>query len=260
MILHANCKINLGLDVTCRRDDGFHELCTVMVPVKELFDVVEVELNAEHSEVRFRSTGLVIDCPAEDNLCIKAAQLVLQRYGKEGQGVDISLDKRVPFGAGLGGGSSDATAVIMALNELLALNLAEQELIDLAAELGSDTAFFVRNTPQYCTGRGEIMEPMPADFCELIESLRIEVIKPDDIHISTREAFSGIKPTEAATPLLELLKRPIESWQGAVKNDFEPHIFKNHPALEGIKNRFKERGAIYTAMSGSGSAIFALFI
>ncbi|MFI3328453.1 MAG: 4-(cytidine 5'-diphospho)-2-C-methyl-D-erythritol kinase [Rikenellaceae bacterium] len=258
MIIHANCKINLGLNVTHRRDDGFHELCTVMLPVKELYDIVTVDLTSTN-EIEFHSEGLKIDCKAENNLCIKAAKLTLERYNKTDQGVSITLDKRVPFGAGLGGGSSDATAVIMALNKLLELNLTEQQLIDLAAELGSDTAFFVRNTPQYCTGRGEIMQPMPKEFCELIDTLRIEITKPEKINISTREAFSGIKPHQPETPLLKLLEEPIETWQESIKNDFEPHIFAAHPTLQEIKNNYQKQGAIYTAMSGSGSTIFALF-
>ncbi len=258
MILHANCKINLGLDVVRRRDDGFHELCTVMIPVRELYDIVGVDLTDDEG-VQFECSGLVVDCNVDDNLCVKAARLVLERYGRANQGVRISLDKRVPFGAGLGGGSSDATAVIIALNRLLGLGLMEEELIDLAAELGSDTAFFVRNTPQYCTGRGEIMRPMPEAFCRIIESMRIELIKPEGINISTREAYAGITAQEPSTSLWELLQQPVDSWQGRVKNDFERAIFASYPILQDIKDDFLKRGAIYSAMSGSGSTIFALF-
>ena len=149
MILHANCKINLGLDILRRREDGFHDLETVMIPVSGLFDVVEVERVEGVST--FEQKGLVVDCDAESNLCMKALRLMQRLYGI-GE-AKITLDKRVPFGAGLGGGSSDATAVILALNELYALGLSEEQLIEVAAMIGSDTAFFVRNTPQLCTGR-----------------------------------------------------------------------------------------------------------
>ena len=149
MILQANCKINLGLDVLRRREDGFHDLETVMLPVRELFDVVEVRRRGDN-ELRFRQRGLTVDCPAEENVCVKAFRLMQRRYGVGG--VEITLDKCVPFGAGLGGGSADATMVLRALNELFALRLSEDVLIERAAELGSDTSFFVRNSPQFCTG------------------------------------------------------------------------------------------------------------
>ena len=154
MKIKANCKINLGLDVLRRREDGYHDLSTIMLPVEGLYDVVEIEKRAD-KEIVFRGIGLTVDCPAEDNICVKAARLMQQRYGVAG--VDITLDKRVPFGAGLGGGSADGTAVIMGINEIFALGLSEEELIARAAELGSDTAFFVRNSPQLCEGRGEQM-------------------------------------------------------------------------------------------------------
>ena len=159
MIRKANCKINIGLDVLCRREDGYHELATVMIPVYGLYDVVEVEHAAQTS---FRSSGLTVDCSDADNLCMKAVRLMQACYGAGD--VSVALDKRIPFGAGLGGGSSDATAVILALDELFRLKLPERELIDCAAALGSDTAFFVRNTPQLCTGRGEVMTPVKLDL------------------------------------------------------------------------------------------------
>ena len=162
MIRKANCKINIGLDVLCRREDGYHELATVMIPVYGLYDVVEVEHAAQTS---FRSSGLTVDCSDADNLCMKAVRLMQARYGAGD--VSVALDKRIPFGAGLGGGSSDATAVILALDELFGLELPERELIDCAAALGSDTAFFVRNTPPLCTGRGEVMHPFAVDLAGL---------------------------------------------------------------------------------------------
>ena len=250
MILKANCKINLGLDVLRRREDGFHDLETVMIPVPELHDIVSVERIDTPSE--FCSEGLVVDCDAEHNLCMKALRLMQRLYGV-GE-VRITLDKRVPFGAGLGGGSSDATAVILAVNELFALGLSEDRLVEISAMIGSDTAFFVRNTPQLCTGRGEKMEPIELP----LDGLYLAVAKPP-VGVSTKEAYSGVKPTIPSVRLSEALSRPIGEWQGVVKNDFEPHIFEAYPAIAELKNRMMEAGALYASMSGSGSAVFGLF-
>lgn len=252
MVLRANCKINLGLDILHRRADGFHSLETVMIPVCGLYDEVEVN-RTEDDEVRFRGVGMVVDCVAEDNLCVRAARLMQSRYGVGG--VEIILDKRVPFGAGLGGGSADATAVLLAINEIYTLSLPEDELMTLAAELGSDTAFFVRNTPQLCSGRGEIMEPINLP----LKGLTLVLIKPEGVNISTREAYSGVHPATPARPLCDLLKEPIGEWMKGVKNDFEPHIFESHPILAQIKSDLLNAGACYAAMSGSGSTIFGLF-
>ena len=250
MILHANCKINLGLDILRRREDGFHDLETVMVPVRELYDVVEVE-RVEGCSV-FEQRGLVVDCNAEDNLCMKALRLMQRLYGV-GE-AHIRLEKRVPFGAGLGGGSSDATAVILAINSLYALGLSEDELVEKAAMIGSDTAFFVRNTPQLCTGRGEKMQPIDLP----LEGLYLAIAKPTE-GVSTREAYAGVKPTIPQVRLAELLQRPIGEWQECVKNDFEPHIFAAHPTIAELKQAMLDAGALYASMSGSGSAVFGLF-
>nr|WP_281547926.1 4-(cytidine 5'-diphospho)-2-C-methyl-D-erythritol kinase [Alistipes onderdonkii] len=251
MILHANCKINLGLDVLRRREDGYHELSTVMFPVRGLYDVVGVTRTAVPG-VRFLSEGLAVDCAPGENICVKAFLLMRERYGVDG--VEIRLDKRVPFGAGLGGGSSDGTAVLLALDGLFGLRLAEAELVALAAELGSDTAFFVRNTPQLCTGRGEIMEPYP--LC--LAGMTLVVVKPD-VGVSTREAYAGVRPHVPEVPLAERLRRPMTEWQGLVTNDFEPHIFAAHPAIREARDGLLAAGAVYASMSGSGSAVFGLF-
>ena len=250
MILHANCKINLGLDILRRREDGFHDLETVMIPVLGLYDVVEVE-RVEGKSI-FEQRGLVVDCDPEQNLCMKALRLMQRLYGVGD--VRITLDKRVPFGAGLGGGSSDATAVILAVNELFELGLSEDRLIEVAAMIGSDTAFFVRNTPQLCTGRGEKMEPIELP----LQGKYLAIAKPDE-GVSTKEAYSGVKPAVPQVRLNELLQRPIEEWQGCVKNDFENHIFVAHPAIAELKKAMLDAGAVYASMSGSGSAVFGIF-
>ncbi len=251
MKIKANCKINIGLDVLRRREDGYHDLSTVMVPVDGLYDVVEVE-PSEGAENEFHSLGLVVDCLAEQNLCIKAARLMQQRYGV-GR-VSITLDKRVPFGAGLGGGSSDATAVIVAMNDIFSLSLDESTLIALAAEIGSDTAFFVRNSPQLCEGRGEVMTPIDLN----LRGLWLVLVKPDE-GVSTREAYAGVKPQEPERTLVERLSEPIEMWQGSVKNDFERSVFAAHPNIAKIKQQLLDAGAVYASMSGSGSTVFGLF-
>lgn len=252
MRINANCKINLGLHVTRKRDDGYHELETVMLPVHELYDVVDVE-RVEGDAISFYGCGIEIDCPAENNLCVRAARLMQERYGVGG--VAIRLDKRVPFGAGLGGGSSDATAVIVAINDIYKLNLDKSKLASLAAELGSDTPFFVYNTPQLCTGRGEIMTPVDIDLV----GLWLAVAKPLNEGVSTKEAYSGIQPKMPNRQLVDAIKEDIAEWHGSVVNDFEPHIFAAHPAIEQLKQLMLDAGAVYAAMSGSGSAVFGLF-
>lgn len=250
MILKANCKINIGLDVLRRREDGYHDLSTVMIPVKGLYDDVEVVPCDESSSFHLR--GIEIDCDPEQNICMKALRLMQQRYGI-GE-AKITLTKRVPFGAGLGGGSADGTMVILALNEIFSLGLDEATLIDLASELGSDTAFFVRNTPQLCEGRGEQMTPITLNLagCTLV------LIKPDE-GVSTREAYAGVTPAVPEVSLVERLSVPIEEWQTSVKNDFERSVFAAHPRLKEIKEQLLASGATYAAMSGSGSTIFGIF-
>lgn len=249
MKIRANCKINIGLDVLRRREDGYHDLSTVMIPVRGLYDELTIEPSEEAS---FAVVGMEVDCDPEQNICMKALRLMQQRYDI-GQ-VSITLDKRIPFGAGLGGGSADGTAVILALNEIFSLGLDEATLIDLASELGSDTAFFVRNSPQLCEGRGEIMTPIALNLA----GYWLVLIKPDE-SVSTREAYAGVRPAIPARPLTERLTEPIESWQESVKNDFEVSVFTSHPVIKELKQELLDAGALYAAMSGSGSTVFGIF-
>ena len=237
MQIKANCKINIGLDVLRKREDGYHDLSTVMIPVKGLYDVVEVE-PTEGDKAEFLSLGLKIDCADEDNICVKVHSLMQERY-KIG-GVRITLDKRIPFGAGLGGGSADGTVVILAINQIFGLSLTEQELIDIAAQLGSDTAFFVRNTPQLCEGRGEVMTPITLPQ---LSGKWIVLIKPDE-GVSTREAYAGVKPAVPEVSLTERLKAPISEWQQSIKNDFERSVFAAHPVIGEFKQQLLDRGAV----------------
>jgi 4-diphosphocytidyl-2-C-methyl-D-erythritol kinase len=178
MVIKAHCKINIGLRILRRREDGYHDIESVMYPVRGLYDIVTVE-PTEGDEVVLSSLGIVVDCTVDRNLCVRAARLMQQRYGVVG--VAITLDKRVPYGAGLGGGSSDATAVIKAINIIYNLNLDDATLVALAAELGSDTPFFVYDTPQVCRGRGEVMTPIGVD----INGLWLVVVKPEGEGVST---------------------------------------------------------------------------
>lgn len=251
MILKANCKINIGLNVLRRREDGFHDVETVMLPVPGLCDTVEAVKNGlPHSRLEIK--GLDIDCDPQENICMKAARLMAELYGTGG--VDITLDKRIPFGAGLGGGSADGVAVVKAIDSLYNLNLTEEALTDVAARLGSDTAFFVRNTPQLCSGRGEITTPIAIN----LQGYTLVVAKPDE-GVSTREAYAGITPAIPQLPLAEAVARPVGEWQGVVKNDFEASVFPAHPAIAELKERMLAQGAVYASMSGSGSAVFGLF-
>ena len=252
MIIKAHCKINIGLRVLRRRADGYHDLETIMYPVRGLYDILTIE-PYEGSDVMFGCSGIIVDCPADKNLCVRAARLMQQRYGVGG--VCVELEKRVPFGAGLGGGSSDATAVIMAINRIYALGLDDATLVALAAELGSDTPFFVFDTPQLCKGRGEIMSPIDVD----IKGMWLVVAKPEGEGVSTAEAYSGVRPALPDSSLTELISLPVDRWQGVVVNDFEPHIFAAHPRIKVLKDELLACGATYAAMSGSGSAVFALF-
>ena len=249
MKIRANCKINIGLDVLRRREDGYHDLSTVMIPVSGLYDELTIEPSNTDS---FAIVGMEVDCDPEQNICMKALRLMQQRYDI-GQ-VSITLDKRIPFGAGLGGGSADGTAVILALNEIFSLNLDEATLISLASELGSDTAFFVRNTPQLCEGRGEIMTPITLNLA----GYWLVLIKPDE-SVSTREAYAGVRPALPARPLTERLAEPIAQWQESVKNDFEVSVFASHPVIKELKQELLDAGALYAAMSGSGSTVFGIF-
>ena len=251
MIFFPNCKINIGLNVLRRRGDGFHDIETVMVPVEGLCDVLEI-VPAEGGGVTFRQSGLGVGCPEEQNLCVRAYRLMAGRYGIGG--VAMHLHKVVPSGAGLGGGSSDAAFTIKGLNKIFSLGLSTEQMELLAAELGSDTAFFIRNEPQLAQGRGEMLSPYPVSLA----GKRLLIVKPG-VSIPTAEAYSGVSPGVPARRLTELLGEDIRAWRHTVANDFEPHIFAMHPELGEIKECLYNKGALYASMSGSGSAVYAIF-
>ncbi len=253
MVIFPGCKINIGLDVLYRRPDGYHDLDTLMFPVAGLTDAVEVT-PAPASALTV--VGLEVDCPPEKNLCMKALRLMQREFGAGD--AHIALHKVVPSGAGLGGGSADAAAVIMACNEVFALGLTDGRMEGVAAELGSDIPFFIKGVPAMATGRGEVFSPVPAGVVGSLAGKFLLVVKPP-VAVGTAEAYGGITPHMPAATLADRLSGGLLTWRDGVGNDFEKHIFALHPILGDIKERLYAMGAVYASMSGSGSALYGLF-
>ena len=250
MVVFPNAKINLGLYVVEKRTDGFHNLETIFYPVPWR-DALEA-VPATGNETTLTTTGLAVDAPTEKNLVMRAYRLLANEYNLPK--LDIYLHKAIPFGAGLGGGSADAAFMLTMLNQLFDLGISEGKLAEYAATLGSDCAFFVYNRPMIASGRGEILSPIEVD----LSGYTIVLVKPP-FGISTPEAFSGIIPKRPQIALAEAIKQPVERWKDVLFNDFEPHLFCNHPQLAAFKQQLYDNGATYAAMSGSGSTIFGIF-
>lgn len=252
MITFPNAKINLGLNIVEKRPDGYHNLETVFYPVP-IEDALEVNvLNEGDAKFRLNQAGLQIEGEADNNLVVKAYKLLDEKFNLPP--VDIHLFKHIPSGAGLGGGSSDAAYMLKLLNEKFSLQLTQEALEEYAASLGADCAFFIRNAPTYAEGIGNIFSPISLS----LEGYKIIVVKPD-IFVSTRDAFAQIKPHRPKVPLKEIVKRPIEEWKELMLNDFEESVFPQFPAIREIKEELYGEGAVYAAMSGSGSSVFGLF-
>ncbi len=262
MILYPNCKINLGLRVIRKRPDGYHDLETVFVPIYGLHDELEVE-SVQHSaisnQISFEQEGIAVDCPAEDNLIVKCYRQMRAKYPQIGD-VAVRFKKNIPFGAGLGGGSSDAAHMAVALNELFSLRLTKEQLAAEVKPLGADCPFFVYNTPCYAEGIGDLLTPVELD----LEGIRIVMIKPEE-GVSTKEAYSGItRHPEVAGQIKSVLcqAKPVSTLSGEAGpfvNDFEATVFPLHPQIAAIKKRLLDAGAFYASMSGSGSTVFGLF-
>ncbi|MDR0725819.1 MAG: 4-(cytidine 5'-diphospho)-2-C-methyl-D-erythritol kinase [Prevotellaceae bacterium] len=248
MISFPCAKINLGLNVISKRDDGYHNIETVFFPVTGLTDVLEI---VESDRFSFTQTGIHIDSPTEDNLCVKAFRILEKDYSLPP--VSIYLHKVIPPGAGLGGGSSDAAFTLTALNKIFGLGISHERLKSYAAMLGSDCAFFIDNIPSKASGRGELLEPVEID----ISGLYIKIVTPD-IHVSTKEAYTNITPHIPEISITEIIKLPVEQWKDKLHNDFEKSIFPLHPTIAEIKEKMYEQGAVYSSMSGSGAAVFGL--
>ena len=263
MIRFVNAKLNLGLNIIRKREDGYHELETLFYPVslyngtpanpEPFCDILEV-CRSDSGSDEFAFTGNRIDCPPEKNLVWKALSAFREATGVKGY-YKIDLDKHIPDGAGLGGGSADATFTLSALNSLEGEILDSDELKAIAVRLGADCPFFVENRPVFASGIGEIMRP--ADVS--LKGFWALIVKPD-VYISTREAFAGITPKIPEIPIPDIVSHPVEEWcQRGLKNDFEPHIFAAHPELSEIKACLYSEGALYASMSGSGSSIFGIY-
>lgn len=256
MVLYPNCKINIGLRVVRKREDGYHDLETIFYPVYGLHDELEVVLKGKNGKEKgedafFIQEGLAVDCKAEDNLIIKCYQLMRARYPQIGD-VQIRFKKNIPFGAGLGGGSSDAAHMAIALNELFTLGLSKEQLAEEVRPLGADCPFFIYNTPCYAEGIGDKLTPISLDM----SGLRLVMIKPH-CGVSTKEAYGGIRP-KGSSELFKVVQNGSELFKVAT-NDFEETVCKIHPEIAEIKQRLLNAGAVYAAMSGSGSTVFGLF-
>jgi 4-diphosphocytidyl-2-C-methyl-D-erythritol kinase len=250
MITFPNCKINLGLWVTQRRPDGYHNIQTVMMPVPWC-DILEI-VPASSSETTLVSTGIQIDSPVENNLCYKAWRLMADKYSVPP--VSIHLHKVIPAGAGLGGGSSDASFTLKMLNTMFSLNLDNEILRSLAVQLGMDCSFFIENVPALSTGRGEFLKPVPLN----LDGYYLLIVKPP-VHVSTAAAFLGTKPQYRENSIDEITNLPVQDWKRELHNDFENTVFDLYPEIKEIRYQMYRQGAIYSAMSGSGSAVYGLF-
>lgn len=277
MITQPNVKINFGLNVLRKREDGFHDLETLFVPYFGIHDTLEIIKGDEYSET---SASLALRYDHEDSIAQAISdngKLMITIARKEGVDWDplkdlsarayalldedynlgpvkIYLEKTSPVGAGLGGGSSDAAFALIMLNELFDLGLSKEKLAEYAAKLGSDCAFFIYNTPMIGEGKGEILSEYKFDC-----PYHIEVVVPEGLSVSTAEAYGGIVPHIPETCLKDALAKPIQEWKDYLVNDFEKTVFKAHPELAAIKKSLYDSGAVYASMSGSGSALFALY-
>lgn len=297
MIVFPNVKINLGLNVLRRRPDGYHDIETLFVPYPGISDVLEVVAGDDYSRSS-ASLFAAYGNPGAEDVAEDGPRSIVQGMSEDGklmitiarkEGVDwnplddlcakayfllagdfalppvkIFLEKRSPVGAGLGGGSSDAAFALKALNEMFSLGLDSDELASYASRLGSDCAFFIHNRPMFGSGRGEILEDYslkePVDSCGNCDTdFEIRVVIPENIAVSTADAYRGIVPSVPDIPLKEVLALPPEKWKGTLKNDFEATVFAKYPELERLKESLYDSGAVYAAMSGSGSALFGIY-
>lgn len=277
MITNPNVKINLGLNVLRKREDGFHDLETLFVPYFGISDTLEIIVGDDFSRTSAALFGkyapeMIAQGMSEDgklmitiaraegvdwdplkDLTAKAYHILAEDF--QLPPVKIFLEKTSPVGAGLGGGSADAAFALKMLNELCDLQLSEDQLAAYASRLGSDCAFFIYNRPMIGEGRGEILTDHPID----IDAYDLQVLTPEGVAVSTKDAYGGIKPHLPEVPLKEALSRPVEQWDGLLVNDFEETVFAKYPELAAIKRSLYDSGAVYASMSGSGSALFALY-
>ncbi len=248
MIVYPISKINIGLQVTGKRPDGFHNLETIFYPI-QIRDALEV---VESESFSFEMSGLGVEGTPDQNLVVKAYELVRSDYSLPP--VKIHLHKNIPTGAGLGGGSSDGAYMLMLLNDLFDLNVSKEKLFEYALSLGSDCPFFLYGKPVFATGRGEIMEDVDID----LKNYSLIMVKPP-VHISTAEAYRNIVPQKSRLSLKGLIDFPVTRWKGNILNQFERYVFERYPEVEKVKQVLYEQGAYFALMSGSGSSVFGLF-
>ncbi len=248
MILFPQAKVNLGLHILFKREDGYHEIETCMIPIP-FTDILEI---TESDEFVFLQTGLAIPGNLDSNLCVKAFHLMKEKFAIPN--VRIHLRKQIPMGAGLGGGSADAANVLKGLNDLFKLNTSISELEILAAQLGSDCPFFIQNKPQIARGRGEVLSEIDLD----LKGKYLVLMNPG-IHVGTKEAYDGVQPRIPSNNIEDILSNSIETWQTYLYNQFEESIFPKYPLIKDLKDSLIDLGAVYASMSGSGSSVFGIF-
>ena len=249
MVSFPNCKINLGLNIVNKRDDGYHDIETAFFPIhlKDSLEIIEKE------KFEFSTSGFSIEGEPGKNLCIKAYDLLKKDFPKLPV-VQMHLHKVIPMGAGLGGGSSDGAFTLKLLNKKFELSLSEKQLINYSLKLGSDCPFFILNKPCFATGRGEILEQIELD----LPDYQFLIVRPP-IHISTAWAFSTIKPLKPLKSIKQIIQQAIPTWKTELINDFEKPVFESHPEIKNIKEKLYDAGATYASMSGSGSAVYGIF-
>lgn len=252
MITFPNAKINLGLSITEKRPDGYHNLETIFYPLP-IEDALEVtEKPSAPQKYSLNISGIELEGDLDSNLVVKAYRLLEKDFPLPS--IEIHLHKNIPSGAGLGGGSADAAFMLRLLNEQFQLNLSHSQLEDYAAQLGADCAFFIQNKPTYAEGIGNIFSPISLS----LSGYQYVLVKPN-IFVSTRSAFSQITPHKPSRSVKDIIQLPIEEWKENLHNDFENSVFPQFPAIRQIKQQLYEHQAIYASMSGSGSSVFGIF-
>ena len=253
MVLFPNCKINLGLNIISKREDGYHNLETVFYPLN-ITDALEIIPNqTSDPAIEFSASGIQINGATENNLCVKA-YLLLKKDFPQLPGIKMHLLKMIPIGAGLGGGSADGAFTLMLLNKKFSLNLSTDQLLNYAFALGSDCPFFIIGKPCFATRRGEKLKEINLN----LSAYKFCIINPG-VHINTGWAFFQIKAAKHFSGILEIINQPIETWKHKLINDFEEPVLRHYPQLQFIKEQLYKQGAIYAAMSGSGSTFFGIF-
>jgi 4-diphosphocytidyl-2-C-methyl-D-erythritol kinase len=250
MVIFPHCKINLGLNIIEKRSDGFHNIESAFFPVK-MMDALEI-VNSNNLKTSFASSGIDIPSDGKSNLCLRAYNFIKNDF--DIPNVKIHLHKNIPIGAGLGGGSSDAAFTLRLLNDLFSLKISTEKLMEYAADLGSDCAFFIQDKPMLASARGEVLNSIKID----LKGYYILLIIPP-IHISTAFAYSNVEPGKPDKQIAEITKKPIEEWRFELKNDFETSVFNEYPSIKIIKQSLYDNGAVYASMSGSGSVVYGIF-